>query len=182
MRRFHYVIPVALVITMICIGYMLHHKITQNNYFYARKNASETKKLIDDKSYLKKVQLLEKFMGKYKSPLYPYARLLVTEATKNKIDFRLLTAIAMNESSLCKVIPNNSYNCWGWGIYADKITRFTSYEDAISTISRGVRKNYYDKGMASPSAIMQSYTPSSPDGAWAKKIHRWYAEIGNITN
>ncbi len=124
-----------------------------------------------------KVKKIEAFMAKHKSPLYPYARHIVLEAEANNIDYRLIPAIAMNESTLCKAIPNNSYNCWGWGIYADKVTRFESYEDAVSTVSRGLKKFYYDRGMSSPSAIMRAYTPNSPDGIWARKIHKWYEEI-----
>lgn len=124
-----------------------------------------------------KVKKIGKFLELHKSPLYPYARLIVEEADKNNIDYRLLPAIAMNESTLCKNIHEASYNCWGWGIYGNTITRFDSYPDAITTISRGLRKNYYDKGMSSPEAIMKAYTPSSPDGIWAKKILWSYRQI-----
>ena len=36
-------------------------------------------------------------------------------------DYRLLPAIAMQESTLCRSIPVDSHNCWGWGIYGDKV-------------------------------------------------------------
>ena len=124
-----------------------------------------------------KIKKLEGFLGLHESPLYPYARLIVEEAEKNNIDYRLIPAIAMNESTLCKNIHEDSYNCWGWVIYGNTITRFESYADAIITISRGIRKNYYDKGMSSPAAIMKVYTPSSPDGIWAKKIEWAYRQI-----
>lgn len=123
------------------------------------------------------VRKLESFFAQHESPLYPYARLIVEQAEQYGIDYRLLPAIAMNESTLCKNIHSNSYNCWGWGIYGNKVTRFESYEQAIRTISRGLREQYYDKGMSSPSAIMKVYTPSSPNGVWATKIEWVYRQI-----
>jgi len=123
------------------------------------------------------IRKLESFFAKNESVLYPYARLIVEQAEQYGIDYRLLPAIAMNESTLCKNIYSNSYNCWGWGIYADKVTRFDSYEDAIRTITKGIRKQYYDKGMSSPSAIMRAYTPNSPNGVWATKIEWVYRQI-----
>src|SRR3989344_2488969 len=56
--------------------------------------------------------ILENYLKKFNSPLSPYANLLVSVADKYKLDFRLLTAIAMKESGLCRVIPEDTYNCW----------------------------------------------------------------------
>ena len=41
------------------------------------------------------------------------------------------------QNQICRVIPDNSYNCWGWGIYGALVTRFDSYDDAIETVGRG---------------------------------------------
>lgn len=126
------------------------------------------------------IRKLESFFAQHESPLYPYARLIVEQAEQYGIDYRLLPAIAMNESTLCKNIHSNSYNCWGWGIYGNKVTRFESYDQAIRTISRGLREQYYDKGLSSPSAIMKVYTPSSPNGVWATKIEWVYRQIDKL--
>ena len=76
----------------------------------------------------------------------------------------------MQESTLCKNIPKNSYNCWGWGIYGNKITRFESYEQAIETVSKGLKENYIDQGLVTTYQIMQRYTPSS-NGSWANAVN-----------
>lgn len=178
MKYLHVLIPVVLFVIMAAVGVYLYQEISRDQEIYDAKKQEMQQEKVKVRNFEQKVERLEKFMGKYKSPLYPLARHIVEEAAENGIDYRLLPAIAMNESTLCKAIPHNSYNCWGWGIYGDKVTRFTSYEDAITVISKGIKKNYYDRGMASPSAIMQAYTPSSPDGIWARKIHKWYDEIG----
>ena len=125
------------------------------------------------------IRKLESYFAKNESPLYPYARLIVEQAHMYGVDYRLIPAIAMNESTLCKNIHENSYNCWGWGIYGDKITRFESYADAIRTITKGIREQYYDRGMSSPSSIMRAYTPNSPNGIWATKIEWVYRQIDN---
>ena len=114
----------------------------------------------------RRVAILKAFFRKHDSPLYNFADVVVANSDKYGLDYRLLPAISMQESGACKVIPNNSHNCWGWGIYGNKITRFSSYPEAIETVSRGLKTHYIDKGLTTPEAIMQKYTPSSK-GSWA---------------
>lgn len=113
---------------------------------------------------------LKRFFRKYNSPLYDKAEYIVKVADIYKMDYRLIPAIAMQESGLCRVIPDNSFNCWGWGIYGTTVTRFSSYEEGIETVSRGLRKNYLDKGYVTPTQIMEKYTPSS-QGSWARGVN-----------
>lgn len=113
-----------------------------------------------------RVANLKYYFRKYESVLYDKSEYFVAMADKYQLDYRLLPAIAMQESNLCKHIYAGSYNCWGWGIYGNKVTRFSSYEEAIETISRGLKKNYIDKGFTTPEEIMRKYTPPS-DGSWA---------------
>ncbi len=117
-----------------------------------------------------RVANLKRFFRKYNSPLYDHANYIVEVADANSLDYRLLPAIAMQESGLCRRIPPNSHNCWGWGIYGGKITRFGSYPEAIETISKGLKKNYIDRGMTTASQIMEVYTPSS-NGSWANGVN-----------
>jgi hypothetical protein len=76
----------------------------------------------------------------------------------------------MQESNLCRYIPENSHNCWGWGIYGDQVLRFSSYEEAIEKVAAGIKKEYIDKGLVTASMIMKKYTPSSP-GTWARGVN-----------
>lgn len=112
---------------------------------------------------------LKLFFRKYNSPLYEHADFIVKTADKYQFDYRLLPAIAMIESGLCNQIPNGSHNCWGWGIYGNTVTRFETYPDAIEAVSRGIRKNYLDKGKTTASEIMASYAPSST--TWASNVN-----------
>ncbi len=113
---------------------------------------------------------LKAWFRKHNSPLYDFADVIVRESDKNDFDYRLLPAIAMQESTLCRAIPEDSHNCWGWGIYNTTVTRFDSYEVAIETVAAGLKKEYIDKGLVTASAIMDKYTPSSK-GSWAYGVN-----------
>ncbi|CAN5145734.1 hypothetical protein BH09PAT2_BH09PAT2_02960 [soil metagenome] len=114
----------------------------------------------------KRVVVLKTFFRRHDSPLYDYAEYVVKVSDENGLDYRLIPAISMQESGACKVIPHDSYNCWGWGIYGNTITRFSSYPEALDTVARGLKKYYIDKGLTTPADIMRKYNPSS-NGSWA---------------
>lgn len=119
-----------------------------------------------------RVEMIRQFFAKYKSPLEPYAQNVVSSAEKYNLDFRLIPAIAMQESNLCSKIPNNSHNCWGFGIYGSKVTRFNDYPQAIETVTKTLARDYKAKGLETPEQIMQRYTPSS-NGSWAKGVNHF---------
>jgi hypothetical protein len=121
-------------------------------------------------------EIIKQYLSRYNSPLEPYANLLVTTADKYKIDFRLLTAIAQQESNLCKIIPPDSHNCWGWGIHSKGTLGFSSYEEAIDTVSKGLKEEYIDKGYTTPDQIMSKYTPLS-NGSWASGVNTFLTEM-----
>ena len=127
-----------------------------------------------------RVSILRKYLKYYSSPLEPYAKMIVSEADFNQLDYRLLTAIAQQESNLCKKIPDNSYNCWGWGIHSKGSLGFNSYADGIKTVSRGINKNYIQKGLYTPTEIMSKYTPQS-SGSWADGITGFMEAIEHIS-
>lgn len=121
---------------------------------------------------------LKAFFRKYNSDLYEYSDYIVDVSDRYQFDYRLIPAIAMQESTLCKFIPENSYNCWGYGIYGDTVTRFDSYEEAIDTVARGIKRDYLDHGLVTASDIMRKYTPAS-NGSWANGVNnvlRWLEE------
>jgi len=117
-----------------------------------------------------RVANLKSFFRKHSSPLYDYADKIVEVSDIYQFDYRLLPAIAMQESNLCRVIPDNSYNCWGWGIYGTTVTKFDSFDEAIETVGKGIKEHYIDKGLVTASAIMKKYTPPS-QGSWAYGVN-----------
>ncbi len=122
--------------------------------------------------------LLAKYLRDYHSPLAPYAGYIWQVSQKLGIDYRLLVAIAQQESNLCKKAPKNSYNCWGWGIYHHKVTSFHSYPEAIETVAKGLKKDYLDKGLDTPEKIMPRYTPPSK-GSWARGVRQFMKELSS---
>ena len=117
-----------------------------------------------------RIEIVRQFFAKYKSPLEPFASNVVEQADKYGLDFRLIPSIAMQESNLCQKIITDSHNCWGFGIYGKKVTKFESYPEAIETVTRTLANNYVAGGLNTPEAIMKKYTPSS-NGSWANSVN-----------
>ena len=122
-------------------------------------------------------EIIRSFLTSYKSPITPHAEFVVETADKYGIDWKLITAIAMKESGLCKIIPEDSYNCWGWGIHSAGTLRFDSYEEGIDAVSKGIRENYVDIGLVTIEEIMSKWIPHSPNGAWAEGVKLYMAEM-----
>jgi len=115
-------------------------------------------------------EIIRQYLYYYNSPLIPYADLIVQTADKYSLDYRLITAIAQQESNLCKITPPNSYNCWGWGINSASNLSFNSYQEGIEQVSKGLKTAYVDKGYTTVTEIMGKYNPVSPGGAEGKSI------------
>lgn len=118
---------------------------------------------------------LEEFLTKNGSPLAPFATVFVVASDIYQFDWRLLPAIAGQESSYGKKIPwdiqngRHSYNPFGWGIYADQIVSFGSWEDGILKVAAGLRQEYFDKELLTTDLVMEKFTPPS-DGSWAQNV------------
>ncbi len=123
--------------------------------------------------------LVRNYLKRYGSILEPYAEEIVSVSDQYDLDYRLLVAIAQQESNLCKRIPKNSFNCWGFGIYGDKVTRFDNYSQAFEIIAKTLKKNYIDKGLDTPEKIMAKYTPPSLElgGPWARGVSQFLSEM-----
>lgn len=123
-----------------------------------------------------RTEQIRQFFATYNSPLEPYADEVVKDADEYGLDYRLVPAIAMQESNLCKRIPAGSYNCWGFGIYGKKITRFDNYADAINQVTKTLATKYKGQGLVTPDQIMTMYTPSS-NGSWAFGVNQFMEQL-----
>ncbi len=119
---------------------------------------------------------VRQFLEAHNSPMEAYAGDIVEAADMYGIDHRLIPAIAMQESNVCKKIPHGSYNCWGYGIYGSKITKFKDYKEGIYTVTKGLATRYKPKGLVTPEQIMTMYTPSS-NGSWAFSVRHFMEEL-----
>lgn len=126
-----------------------------------------------------RAEIVARFLDRYNSPLSPHdewGQKFVDVADKYGIDFRLLPAIAMQESNLCKSIPEGSHNCLGFGIHERGTLEFESFEANFDRAARELKKFYIDQGRLTPEDIMQKYTPSS-NGSWAASVNQWMTEM-----
>ena len=123
-----------------------------------------------------RITIVRDFFKKYKSDLFPYAEDVIIAADKYNLDFRLIPAIAMQESNLCKKAPKDSYNCWGFGIYGKKVTRFDNYKEAIDTVTKTLSLQYKANGLETPDEIMKKYTPGS-NGSWANGVNEFMDQL-----
>jgi hypothetical protein len=143
----------------------------------------------DDARALLVTNFLKRYNGKLDSnlnlnhPLVPeeyYGQFFIEIADKYEMDFRLLPAIAMQESNLCKVTPKpggvESYNCLGLGVHSRGTWMFPSYEANLDQAAKILKENYIDRGLVTPEQIMKKYTPSSP-GTWASSVNQWMTEM-----
>jgi hypothetical protein len=126
-----------------------------------------------------RVYIVKNYLKKYSSPLEPYSQNLINISDKYSLDYRLLVAIAQQESNLCKKIPESSHNCWGYGIYDDKITRFDNYPQAMDIVANTLKHKYIDFGFDTPEKIMAKYTPPSLEkgGPWAKGVNQFMNDL-----
>jgi hypothetical protein len=122
-------------------------------------------------------EIVRQYLAKYNSPLEPLAQLIVDLSDQHDFDYRWMVAIAQQESNLCKRIPPDSHNCWGWGIYGDKVTRFDSFEEAMRRIAPQF-VTIFLKGdhTREPMEVMKTYTPPST-GSWANGVSTFFRHL-----
>ncbi len=108
---------------------------------------------------------IRNFLVKYNSPLIPYSKYIIDLADKYEIDWKLVVAISGVESTFCKAIPYNSYNCWGW---KNGKHSFASYQDALEKVTSTLGNNYYRNRLNTPETIAPVYAP--PSSTWAGNV------------
>lgn len=180
---YFFILPVFLTITMVYYLYLSQGDNTVSQRapdvaYAALPNLTNT---LDYRLYEKdgRVDALQAFFKKYKSELTPFARDVVANADKYNVDYRLVPAIAMQESNLCKKAPTGTFNCWGWGIYGKNKFSFNSYSHGIEAVSKTLSE-YKELGLVEPEQIVTKYTPSNT-GSWARSVNYFMEEINTLT-
>lgn len=129
-------------------------------------------KLNEDKLKAQKIELFFR-VNRNNAPLADYAEKFVEVANKYGLDYRLLPAIATIESSGGK---NNfrKYNAWGWGNKG-----FSSFEEGIEVVAKGLKTGYIDKGRDTVEEIAPIYCPPNYKN-WARSVNQFMIEIERI--
>jgi hypothetical protein len=120
--------------------------------------------------------IIERYLAKYKSPLLPYANKIFELSQTYGFEYYWIVAIAQQESNLCKKIPDNSYNCWGYGIHKKGTLAFENYDLALQSYAEYLKTQYFDKGLNTPELIMKKYCPYS-NGSWAYGVQHFIDEM-----
>lgn len=124
--------------------------------------------------------IVAEFLKRHNSPMQPYdhyGRKLVEIADQYNLDFRLLPAIAMQESNLCRNTHSQApHNCLGFGIHERGTLDFESYEAGFERAAKELRAYYVDQGRITTEQVMAKYTPGS-NGSWADSVNQWMAEM-----
>lgn len=123
---------------------------------------------------------LDAYLHSKGSPLAGQGQTLVKYGNRYGVDPRLLVALAGAETSF-GTDPNAGqdpahFNVWGWGPHI----KFRSWDDAIGTITRGLKKNYIDKGLNTIAKIGNTWAPPSENntGQWAQNVAGFFHELG----
>ncbi len=127
----------------------------------------------EELSRIKKANSINSFFTKNDAPLAGYGMKFVIEAEKNDIDWRLLSAIGMRETTggkhSCKnpIAPNNNF---GW--FSCK-KGFDSVDSSIEYISKmiGGDSKYYHEHMTSEE-ILKKYNPDYIIPGYSKQVIR----------
>lgn len=153
--------------------------ISHNFKLYAALPESGTEVEGDIGAIDARAKIIEVFFASHKAPLADLSNVFIAVSDKYKLDYRLMPAIAMQESNGGKRVITDSYNPFGYGIYGKLVTRFSSWEESIERVGRALREDYLNKGLQSPETIMAKYTPPSLEkgGAWAKGVSSFMEEL-----
>lgn len=126
--------------------------------------------------------LLTTFLRENKSPLADFADYIIDRADHYQIDFRLVPAIAMCESTGGKRIPSHdSYNAWGISVSTGTASgaKFPNWMYAIDWVTRYIKEKYYDRGLKSLTDIGAVWAPPSVENgnSWANCVEYFMSKI-----
>lgn len=140
----------------------------------------ETIQTVEAKQLDERAVILQAYLAKHNAPLQYHAQDFVEAADQYNLDWKFVAAISGVESTFGKHVPGgtdpkfSSFNGWGWGVYGDNSLGFDSWRDGIFTVSKGLREDYFDKGLTEPYAINKKYA-ASPH--WGKNVTFFLKDI-----
>ncbi len=131
----------------------------------------------------KKAEIIDNYYKTRNMPLYGYGRKMVEEAEKNDLDWRLIPAISVIETTggrhLCKN-PKAGNNPFGWGSCR---IGFKSFDEAIEKIALNLGGNnpktaHHYEGKTTLE-IINKYNPPSIVPDYSKKIFKVMNTLGD---
>ena len=124
---------------------------------------------------------MQKFLSDYNSPMYPSAKIFITQADKSGLDWRLVASISGVESAFGNLIPRGTHNAWGWrgeNRNSDGWSQFESWDAGIAVVTERLALGYGTD--LTPFQIEPTYCPPcglNPAHAWANGVSRYMREL-----
>jgi len=112
------------------------------------------------------------------SPMAGHGMAFLRAGRKYGVDPRLLVGIATIESG-AGVHEKLQHNPFNWGVHRGQT--YSSYEESIMDVARGLRRGYVDQGLDTPQKIVSKYAPSSDgnnEANWAKVVGSVMSQLG----
>ncbi len=154
-----------------------------NQFVSSQSSGSETstQEQILQQEREEKAAKIKAYYEKRNMPLASHAMKMVLEAEKHDVDWRMIPAIAVRESTGGKyACKSASYNPFGWG--SCRIS-FKSYDHAIETLAKNLGGNnpntdhLYDN--KTNREILETYNPPSVVPTYASEVLAIMQKIGD---
>lgn len=162
--------PLFVIVPLTGLTPILSSIVNTNQLLVDKQESVITKQ--EDLDRQEKAKIIDDFFASYDSPLEGYGMKFVIESEKNDIDWRLLPAIAMRESTggkkACKKVPNSVFG------YGSCKFGFKSIDDSIEIVSMSLGGNnpntarhYAGKNTVE---ILKKYNPDSIIPGYSKQV------------
>lgn len=126
----------------------------------------------------KEAEILSAYLSKFDSPMQYNAQDFIDAAREYNLDWKLLPAIAGVESTFGKQTPGG-YNAYGWGVYGTQAMYFGSWREGMFAVAKGLRENYFNKGLTDPFSINRIYAASP---FWGSKVSYFMQDLEKFAN
>lgn len=122
------------------------------------------------------VEKLTRFLESYNSPMTPYAETIVRKAEECGGDYRVLAAIAGNESGFGR-IPYRLYNPYG---YLNNVT-YSGWEEALDVLSCRISNEFLDPCDNNLRCIIRRYGgPETDQEKWIRNVTFFINQLDQI--
>jgi len=123
---------------------------------------------------------IDNLLKKRGSPMAGLGSVFVAAGKKYGVDPRLTVSISGQESSFGKYLFA-PYNAWGWMSPRGK-GGFNSWQDGITTVTKGLYDGYISQGLKTPATIGPKYAPAEAGNdvtAWTSGVSSFMRELGS---
>lgn len=146
--------------------------IHQNSLAFSPQEAPIIQTVKDHDDYLVKRKAIYQVLKTYNSPLTEHVDEFLHAAQQYDIDPYLLPSISGIESYFGQQLLSDTYNPFGWGIYGNMVTSFTSWGDGFHEVAKGLKYDYINRGADTVEKISSIYCPPNSVN-WSRSVRNF---------